>query len=184
MFLSCSQRTSIQNKKRACLSPTGFVPLIHHSMKFSEIINPSQIILDLLATDRWVAIDALVNHLVAEKRIPEAQKDTVLQAVKNREKTMSTGIGFGIAIPHASTDAITQVTAVFARSSTGINFDSLDNQLVKLVVLFLVPAGQYQQHLKTLASISRFLNDRDFREKAEQAQTADEIYQLVVQREQ
>ncbi len=152
-------------------------------MKFSEIINPNQIILDLTASDRWTAIDLLVNHLVDQKRIPAIQKDTVIQAVKNREKTMSTGIGFGIAIPHASTDAITQVTAVLARSSSGINFDALDNQPVKLVVLFLVPVGQYQQHLKTLASISRFLNDRDFREKAEAAKSSEEIYQLVLQRE-
>ncbi|MBI4024896.1 MAG: PTS sugar transporter subunit IIA [Verrucomicrobia bacterium] len=152
-------------------------------MKFSEIISPSQIVLDLKATDRWVAIEELVNCLVTQKCIVETRRDSVIHAVKTREKTMSTGIGFGIAIPHASTDAIEKVTAVLARSSTGINFDSLDNQPVKLVVLFLVPTGQYQQHLKTLASISRFLNDRDFREQAEQAKTADDLYQLILKRE-
>lgn len=152
-------------------------------MKFAEIISPAQILLDLKATDRWVAIEELVDHLVAQKGIDPSRRDSVVQVVKNREKTMSTGIGFGIAIPHASTDAIQKVSAVFGRSSQGINFDSLDNQPVKLVVLFLVPAGQYQQHLKTLASISRFLNDREFREKAEHAQTAEEIYQLIRQRE-
>ena len=152
-------------------------------MKFSEIITPAQISLDFKAADRWVAIEGLVDILVAQKHIDPARKDAVVQSIKTREKTMSTGIGFGIAIPHASTDAIGKVTAVFARSSTGINFDSLDNQPVKLVVLFLVPAGQYQQHLKTLASISRFLNDREFREQAEQAKTAEEIYQLIVKKE-
>lgn len=152
-------------------------------MKFSEIINASQISLDLKAADRWAAIEELVGILVERKCIEASKRDTVIQAVKNREKTMSTGIGFGIAIPHASTDAITKVSAVLARSSAGINFDSLDNQPVKLVVLFLVPAGQYQQHLKTLASISRFLNDRDFREQAEQAKTPDDLYQLILKRE-
>ncbi len=153
-------------------------------MKFSEIINPSQIVLDLKAIDRWMTIEELVDILVTKSCIEESRRGTVIQAVKSREKTMSTGIGFGIAIPHASTDAITKVTAILARSSHGINFDSLDNQPVKLVVLFLVPTGQYQQHLKTLASISRFLNDRGFREQAEQAKTAEELYQLIVRREQ
>ena len=152
-------------------------------MKFSEIISSNQIVLDLKAPDRWVAIEELVGILVSQKCIEDSKRDVVIQAVKNREKTMSTGIGFGIAIPHASTDAIGKVTAVLARSTGGINFDSLDNQPVKLVVLFLVPAGQYQQHLKTLASISRFLNDRDFREQAEQARTANDLYQLILKRE-
>ena len=152
-------------------------------MKFSEIISPEQILLDLQATDRWATIEEMVGWLVKQKRIEESRRDAVIQAVKTREKSMSTGIGFGIAIPHASTDAIDKVTAALARSSKGINFDSLDNQPVKLVVLFLVPTGQYQQHLKTLSSISRFLNDREFRERAEQAKTAEELYQLIVKRE-
>lgn len=152
-------------------------------MKFSEIISPSQIVLDFKATDRWIAIEELVKLLVEQKCIDPARQNAVIQAVKNREKTMSTGIGFGIAIPHASTDALTKVTAALARSSQGINFDSLDNQPVKLVVLFLVPSGQYQQHLKTLASISRFLNDREFREQAEQAKTPEDLYQLIVKKE-
>jgi len=152
-------------------------------MRFSEIISPAQIILDLKTTDRWAAIEELVNQLVAQKHIQESRREAVIQAVKNREKTMSTGIGFGIAIPHTFTDAIEKVTAILACSSKGINFDALDNQPVKLVLLFLVPTGQYQQHLKTLASISRFLNDRQFREKAEQVKTADELYELILKRE-
>jgi len=152
-------------------------------MKFSEIIGPDQVILDLKATDRWVAIEELVNILVAKKYIEAWRRESVIQAVNNREKTMSTGIGFGIAIPHASTDAITKVTAIFARSPHGINFFSLDNQPVKIIVLFLVPAGQYQQHLKTLASISRFLNDREFREQVEQVKTPVELHQLILKRE-
>jgi fructose-specific phosphotransferase system IIA component len=152
-------------------------------MKFSEIISSKQIILELQATDRWMTIEELIGRLVSEKFIDAARKDSVVQAIHAREKTMSTGIGFGIAIPHASTDAVTKVTAVLGRSTKGISFDSLDNQPVKLAVLFLVPTGQYQQHLKTLASISRYLNDRSFREEVEKAQSEDEIYQLILKRE-
>jgi fructose-specific phosphotransferase system IIA component len=152
-------------------------------MKFSEIISPQQIILDLKATDRWLTIDELIDCLVTQNLIPKDRRESVIEAVKNREKTMSTGIGYGIAIPHCSTDAIQKVTAVMARSTKGISFDSLDNQPVKLVVLFLVPTGQYLQHLKTLTSISRFLNDRKFREDAETAKTPEDIYQMIVKRE-
>ena len=72
---------------------------------------------------------------------------------------MSTGIGYGIGIPHASTDLIQEVTSVFGRSRSGIQFDALDNQPVSLVMLFLVPQGQFQKHLHTLANIAKMLLD-------------------------
>ena len=83
---------------------------------------------------------------------------------------MSTGIGFGIAIPHASSDRIEEVVASFGRSSQGIEFDALDNAPVKFVVLFIVPKNQFQTHLRTLASIAKFLNDRSVRESLATAQ--------------
>ena len=74
---------------------------------------------------------------------------------------MSTGIGFGIAIPHASSEHVTEVVAAFGRSQgSGIEFDSLDNELVHFIVLFIVPRDQFQVHLRTLAAIAKFLNDR------------------------
>ena len=72
---------------------------------------------------------------------------------------MSTGIGFGIAIPHASCDAVDEVTACFGRSKAGIDFESLDGKPVHFIVLFLVPKDQFQTHLRTLAAIAKFLND-------------------------
>lgn len=160
-----------------------FKPSILSAMKFSETINPTQIILDLKAKDRWKAIEEIVHHLV-EKHNELAQfEQNILEAVKLREESMSTAIGFGVAIPHASTSAVPTVTSVFARSSSGIEYDSLDAQPVKIMVLLLTPTGQAQEHLKTLANISRFMNNRDFREKAENAKTADEIYQLIRTRE-
>ena len=88
---------------------------------------------------------------------------------------MSTGIGFGIAIPHCSSDQLDEVVAAFGRSSTGIEFDALDNAPVKFVVLFIVPKNQFQTHLRTLASIAKFLNDRSVRERLGAAKSAGEI---------
>ena len=89
----------------------------------------------------------------------------VLAALRQREETMSTGIGFGIAIPHASSDRVGKVVAAFGRSLTGIEFDSLDNAPVKFIVLFVVPKDQFQTHLRTLAAIAKFLNDRTVRDR-------------------
>ena len=91
---------------------------------------------------------------------------------------MSTGIGFGIAIPHASSDKVTKVVAAFGRSTKGIEFEALDNSLVKFVVLFVVPKDQFQTHLRTLAAIAKFLNDRPTRERLATAATAKDILEI------
>ena len=88
------------------------------------------------------------------------------------------GIGFGIAIPHCSSDRLDKVVAAFGRSSTGIEFDALDNAPVKFVVLFIVPKNQFQTHLRTLASIAKFLNDRSVRDQLANATSADEIMSI------
>ena len=91
---------------------------------------------------------------------------------------MSTGIGFGIAIPHCSSDRINDVVAAFGRSTTGIEFDALDSAPVKFVVLFIVPKNQFQTHLRTLASIAKFLNDRATRDKLANAKSTQEILSI------
>ena len=105
-------------------------------------------------------------------------------SLKQREETMSTGIGFGIAIPHASSDRIEQVVAAFGRSSQGIEFDALDNAPVKFVVLFVVPKNQFQTHLRTLASIAKFLNDRGTRDSLASAGSAGDILAIFRDRPQ
>jgi mannitol/fructose-specific phosphotransferase system IIA component (Ntr-type) len=81
-------------------------------------------------------------------------------------------VGFGIGIPHASTELITEVVGALGRSKAGIDFDALDNQPVKIVMLFLVPQGQFQKHLHTLAHIAKLLHKADFRSALEQAPDA------------
>ncbi|MCX6907671.1 MAG: PTS sugar transporter subunit IIA [Verrucomicrobia bacterium] len=148
-------------------------------MTLSDILNPECVITEMRATDRWQAIDELLAQLVKAGRIQTEHLPAITQAVKKRETTMSTGIGFGIGIPHATTDLITDVIGCFGRSKTGINFDALDEQPVNLIVLFLVPQGQFQKHLHTLANIAKFLHDRPLREKLLAAADADEVVQII-----
>ena len=144
-------------------------------MTLGNLLTIHQIIPEMKATERWSAIVELVDLLVAQQQVKPADRDTVLAALRQREETMSTGIGFGIAIPHASSDRVEKVVAAFGRSATGIEFDSLDNAPVKFIVLFVVPKDQFQTHLRTLAAIAKFLNDRGTRDRLAAAATAEEI---------
>jgi|SRR5450432_253354 len=147
-------------------------------MTLGNLLTVDRIIPDMQATERWSAIVELIDLLVSRGQIKAADRDTVLGALRAREETMSTGIGFGIAIPHASSDRVGEVVAAFGRSSKGIEFDSLDNLPVKFIVLLVVPKDQFQTHLRTLAAIAKFLNDRSVREHLGTAATAQEILDI------
>ncbi len=116
---------------------------------------------------------------MATGKITPQNQDAIAAVVKKRESSMSTGIGFGIGIPHASTDLIAEVVGALGRSKTGVSFDALDNQPVNLVMLFLVPQGQFQKHLHTLANIAKLLHKADFRQALEQAPDADAMLEIV-----
>jgi mannitol/fructose-specific phosphotransferase system IIA component (Ntr-type) len=148
-------------------------------MTLSDILTSDSIIADLKAADRWAAIDELIDQLVAAGRIAPADRNAVSAVIRRRETSMSTGIGYGIGIPHASTNLIKTVVGAFGRSKTGVAFDALDGQPVKLVVLFLVPQGEFQKHLHTLADIAKLLHRSEFRQALEEAPDAAGIYRII-----
>lgn len=148
-------------------------------MELADLLTKEQVVTELKATDRWEAIEELIELLVSNGRVKSEHRDAILSVVKKREMSMSTGIGFGIGIPHASTDLIDEVTGAFGRSRNGVNFDALDNQPVTLVMLFLVPQGQFQKHLHTLAKIAKVLHKKEFRKMLEDAEDAAEMYQII-----
>jgi len=149
------------------------------SMNLADILTHEQILPDLQATNRWEAIDELINNLVVTGKIKPEHRDAIAAVVKKRETSMSTGIGFGIGIPHASTDLIYEVVGSFGRSKKGVNFDALDNQPVNLVMLFLVPQGQFQKHLHTLANIAKLLHNKEFRQALETSPDADAMVKII-----
>ena len=151
-------------------------------MDLSSLLTVEQIMPQMAASERWGAILELVNVLVKAGKVRPEDQEVVLNALKQREETMSTGIGFGIAIPHASSDRVSEVVAAFGRSRSGIEFDSLDNAPVKFIVLFVVPRDQFQMHLRTLAAIAKLLNDRSVREALGTAATAEDILAIFKSR--
>ena len=148
-------------------------------MNLGDILTLETILPDLTSANRWEAIDELVQRLVVTAKIRTENREAIVGVVKKRESSMSTGIGFGIGIPHASTDLIHEVVGALGRSKKGLEFDALDNQPVNLVVLFLVPQGQFQKHLHTLASIAKLLHVKEFRQELEQASDAAGMFEII-----
>jgi len=148
-------------------------------MDLADILGRDQIVPELKATNRWEAIDELIAHLVAAGKIPAADRAAVTAALKKRETSMSTGIGLGLGIPHASTDLVYEVVGALGRSSQGIHFDALDNQPVKLVMLFLVPQSQFPQHLSTLTHIAKRLHQADFFQALQKSADADAMLAVI-----
>ena len=148
-------------------------------MTLAEILQTELIVPELKGSDRWSVIDELVDHLIETGKIDPAHREAIVNVVKKREKSMSTGIGFGIGIPHASTDLIPEVVGAFGRSKSGVEFDALDNQSVTLVMLFLVPQGQFQKHLHTLANIAKLLHRKEFRQMLEEAPDAEGMMTII-----
>lgn len=148
-------------------------------MTLGDILQPEHIVPELKASNRWEVIDELIDRLVQAGKIKPEHRDAIVAVVRKRETSMSTGIGFGIGIPHASTDLIHHVTGAFGRSRRGVDFDALDNQPVSLVMLFLVPQGQFQKHLHTLADIAKLLHRKEFRQALEEAPDAETMFRII-----
>src|SRR2546422_10573653 len=90
---------------------------IENAMDLGDILCPEQILPDMQAGNRWEAIDELINNLLATGKIKPEHQESIAGVVKRRESSMSTGIGFGIGIPHASTDLISEVVGALGRRS-------------------------------------------------------------------
>lgn len=144
-------------------------------MKLSKLLSVDQILLDMNEVEHWPAIVELVDHLVNLGQLPATLRDTALAALKEREDMISTGIGTGVAIPHAFLDEIENVTAVFGRSSEGIDFEALDDFPVHFIVLFLVPRTNYSLHLQTLAAIAKLFARDEIRACLQAANSPQEV---------
>lgn len=133
------------------------------NIHLADLLAEEQILSDLRARNRWEVIEELVGPVVAGGTVRAEHRDGIVAALRKREQSMSTGIGFGVGLPHASTELVDNVVCALGRSRAGMDFESLDGQPVHLVVLLLVPKGQYQQHLHTVANVARLLHRQEFR---------------------
>jgi PTS system fructose-specific IIA component/PTS system nitrogen regulatory IIA component len=131
-------------------------------MKLGEIIPEGGILDDLKSTQKEDVIKEMVAALVKSGKIEEATSKKVIKALMDREELGSTGIGAGVAVPHAKHDSITDLVGAFGRSKKGINFDALDGEPVHVLFLLLSSKSASGAHLEALAYISRLVRDEKF----------------------
>ncbi|MCU7934596.1 MAG: PTS IIA-like nitrogen regulatory protein PtsN [Candidatus Thiodiazotropha sp. (ex Dulcina madagascariensis)] len=115
--------------------------------------------------------------------VPNLSQDQVFDALLERERLGSTGLGKGIALPHARMPQISQAVAAFVQLPQGIDFDAIDNQPVDLAFAMLVPEEATDEHLQLLAKLARMFDDGDFCATLREAETAHDLLLLIEQRE-
>ncbi len=144
-------------------------------MYLASLLTREQIVPSVQSTDHWEVIVELVEHLCRGGFLDGSIKADILAALKEREEKISTGIGSGVAIPHAFCDKIDKVVAVFGHSKEGVNFEAIDNNPVHFIVLFIVPQKEYHLHLRTLAAIAKLFTRCDIRSQLATAETSEDI---------
>jgi nitrogen PTS system EIIA component len=151
-------------------------------MTLSQLITKDDIIPELKAQDRWGAIRELSERLFEQAGFDPAARPTLLGRLHDRENRQSTGIGAGVGIPHAQVPGLAQVFAIMGRSVGGLEFEAVDDELVNLVVLFLVPEDQPHLRLEILSAIGKTLVQPKFRDQLLRAVSVDEMHSVLTGR--
>ncbi len=150
-------------------------------MLLTQIMKKSSIVVPIESTEKEDVITELVDVLSSSGLLKD--RDAVLESVLMREQTRSTGIGSGIAIPHGKSGGVDELAMSIGIAQNPIDFDSIDGKGVVIVVLLVSPAGQTGPHIQALAKISRLMLDEAFRTQLQNAQNAEELYELIRNKE-
>jgi len=146
-------------------------------MNIMDILVKDAVILDLgVRTKR----DVLAEMAAALAKVePRIEADRLLEVLLEREALQSTGIGEGVAIPHGKMPGLDRLVAAFARSSEGVDFESIDGQSTHHFFLLVVPEHSGGQYLKALARISRFFRNAAFRQRLADAESLEEVIRAI-----
>lgn len=151
-------------------------------MRIIDLLNKNSISLDITAEDKNSMIDKLVDLVDASGNLVD--KNEYKKQVLNREAQSSTGIGEGIAIPHAKTKAVKNPCIAAAISKNGVDYDSLDDAPAHLFFMIAAPDGANNTHLEALSRLSMILMDKDFRESLMNCSSINEFLKLIDSKEQ
>lgn len=146
-------------------------------MKIADFLTASRIIPSLKATDKKGALKEMADWMAREDPALDARR--LFDILLEREKISTTAIGEGVAIPHGKAPGVKQVRGLLARSSQGVDFDSLDGGLTHLFFVLVAPEDSAADHLKALARISRLLKDSDFRLRLMKEKSGAEIFEVI-----
>lgn len=144
-------------------------------------MTKDHIIPELNGREKREVLDEMSSYL--SERVDGLNKERLLLLLLEREKLGSTGIGHGVAVPHAKIKGIDAIAVAFGRSRKGVDFQGTDNRPVHLVFLIVAPENSTAAHLKMLASVSHLLRDNGLREKLVRAADGEELYRIMVEEE-
>ncbi len=150
-------------------------------MNLLDILSPQCVVAPLAATDKRGVINELVDVLAASAKVSDTQG--LKDAVWTREQTRTTGIGHGLAIPHGKSAGMPNLAMAIGKPAQPMDFEAIDGQPVKLIVLLASPPDRTSDHIQALARISRLMTMDDFRNQIYAAKSADEIYALLESKE-
>ncbi|MBQ8671378.1 MAG: PTS sugar transporter subunit IIA [Alphaproteobacteria bacterium] len=142
-------------------------------MIISDILSEDMVLTEVEAVSKRQLLEKISSVLAQKKRL---DKNSVFEAIWERENLGSTGYGKGVAFPHARMAGIDKVVSVFARLQHGLDYDTPDNTDVDLVAMMISPENSGDDHLKTLAAFSRVLKNADVCREIRSAKSAHEIY--------
>jgi PTS system nitrogen regulatory IIA component len=147
-------------------------------MEIHDLIAPDRVIPNLKTTSKKQALQELARAAAETVGLHEK---AVFEVLLERERLGSTGVGYGVAIPHGKLPGLKRLYGFFARLASPIDFEAVDDQPVDLVFLLLAPETAGADHLKALARISRLLRDRETCEKLRGSDSGDAIYALLTE---
>ncbi|PKM92965.1 MAG: PTS fructose transporter subunit IIA [Elusimicrobia bacterium HGW-Elusimicrobia-4] len=147
-------------------------------MKILDFLSESCVLTELEGKTKKAVVTELIEVL-AKKKSQVKNVDKTVEAIMKRESTGSTGIGQGVAIPHAKSEEVSKIVASLGISKTGVDFDSLDGEPVYIFFLMVAPPESISEHLQAIAKISRLLKDKFFRQSLRDAQTPSEIIKII-----
>ncbi len=139
-----------------------------------EAINPG-----VKATTKESVIRELVSSLKTTGKVTEADEENIVKAIMRREQLGSTGIGRGVAIPHAKHESVGKLIGTIGIAPAGIPFESLDNDPVNIFVMLLYAPERPGEHLRALEAVSRLLRDEKFCQSLLKCTTKEEIWHLL-----
>jgi len=150
-------------------------------MQLSKLLTADRIRVPLKAAEKTEVITELIDVLATTGGL--ADRDAALQAVLKREAERTTGIGYGLAIPHGKSDGCQKLVMAAGKPAEPVDFQSLDQRPVTFVVLLVSPPDQTGPHIQALAKISRLMNIEEFRAAVDNAKAADELYDAIASHE-
>ncbi len=145
-------------------------------MLLTDVLKKSDIITELKHTKKDDVIKEIAEVFFKNSYIKD--KGAFIKKIKEREEIESTGVGDGIAIPHARCDAVKKLRVVFARSSTGVDFSALDKKPVYLIFMISAPLGVKKEYLQVIAKVARLLRNKNYRKKLLEASSTSEIMNI------